>query len=78
MFVRALSGTRTLCASSSMLISDFTCLVSQPTAVPETSFYLTFQGTLLQCDHTGQRRSCGHEGSSLWWSQQGVIVSAVP
>ena len=46
-FVRTFSGTRTLYASSSMLVSGFILLVSQSTAVPETSFYLTFQGTLL-------------------------------
>ena len=40
-FVRTFSGTRTLYASSSMLVSDFTLLVSQSTAVLETSFYLT-------------------------------------
>ena len=51
-FVRTFSGTRTLYASSSMLVSDFFLLVSQSTAVRETSFYLTFQETLLLGGHT--------------------------
>ena len=85
MFVRTFSGTRTLYASSSMLVSGFTLLVSQSTAVPETSFYLTFQGTFLLGGHTigkvgiGRDASSGHEGSSTWWSkQQRDFVSAVP
>ena len=66
-FVRTFSGTRTL----------HTLLVSQSTAVLETSFYLTFQSQ----DRGGwnwERRFSGYEGSSTWWSQQqGDFVSAV-
>ena len=62
-FVRTFSGTRTLYASSSMLISDFILLVSQSTAVPETSFYLTFQGTLLHGGHTIGEVGIGRDAS---------------
>ena len=62
-FVRTFSDTRTLHASSSMLISDFALLVAQTTAVPETSFYLTFQGTLLQGGHTVGQVGVGGDAS---------------
>ena len=62
-FVRTFSGTRTLYASSSMLVSDFILLVSQSTAVPETSFYLTFQGTLLHGGHTIGEVGIGRDAS---------------
>ena len=62
-FVRTFSGTRTFYASSSMLISDFTLLVSQSTAVPETSFYLTFQGTLLHGGHMIGEVGIGRDAS---------------
>ena len=62
-FVRTFSGTRTFYASSSMLISDFMLLVSQSTAVPETSFYLTFQGTLLHGGHTIGEVGIGRDAS---------------
>ena len=62
-FVRTFFGTRTLYASSSMLISDFILLVSQSTAVPETSFYLTFQGTLLHGGHTIGEVGIGRDAS---------------
>ena len=62
-FVRTFSGTRTLYASSSMLISDFILLVSQSTAAPETSFYLTFQGTLLHGGHTIGEVGIGRDAS---------------
>ena len=61
--VRTFSGTRTFYASSSMLISDFTLLVSQSTAVPETSFYLTFQGTLLHGGHMIGEVGIGRDAS---------------
>ena len=62
-FLPTFSGTRTLYASSSMLISDFILLVSQSTAVPETSFYLTFQGTLLHGGHTIGEVGIGRDAS---------------
>ena len=62
-FVRTFSGTRTLYASSSMLVSDFILLVSQSTAVPETSFYLTFQGTLPLGGHTIGEVGIGRDAS---------------
>ena len=62
-FVRTFSGTRTFYASSSMLISDFILMVSQSTAVPETSFYLTFQGTLLHGGHSIGEVGIGRDAS---------------
>ena len=60
-FVRTFSGTRTLYPAP--LISDFTLLVSQSTAMPETSFHLTFQKTLLQGGHTVGQVGVGRDAS---------------
>ena len=62
-FVRTFFGTRTFYVSSSMLISDFILLVSQSTAVPETSFYLTFQGSLLHGGHVIGEVGIGRDAS---------------
>ena len=81
--VRSFSDTRTLHASSSILTSDLTLLVSQTTAVPETSFYLTFSRDSPSGWRHGaarrswERRFSGHEETFLWWSQQGVNVTTV-
>ena len=62
-FVRTFCGTRTFYASSSMLISEFILLVSQSTAVPGTSFHLTFQGTLLHGGHSIGEVGIGRDAS---------------
>ena len=66
-FVRTFSGTRTLYASSSMLVSDFILLVSQSAAVPETSFSTSrSRDSFLVVTRSGrgwnwERRFSGHE-----------------
>ena len=69
-FVRTFSCSRTLQVSSSVLISELAHLISQETAVSESSFYLTFQGVLLHGDVSiertggGSGRLSGHERTS--------------
>ena len=70
-FVRTFSGTCTLYASNSMLISDFTRLVSQSTAVPETSFNLTFQGTLFGQVGIGRDASLAMRGRLFGGANKG-------